>query len=547
MALRFAGADVELASGQALTMRSVARRLPALVRRVLAMAWERDRAALAVLLVAQAVSGVAGAFGLLATTAMIQALVTSGDLAANLGHAVPSVAVLASMAATRAVLGNVVRAMSERIGPKLSRAAERKLVTTGTGAEYAAYDNPGYNDRWEAADRGANTARDLLGDTQNMIASLASVAAAAAVLCTVHPLLLVLLLVAALPQLAAGVMSARIYYMAFFSTWALRRMLSQLRFFQIDRSVADQVRTNTLAPYLLSRYDEAWDTVEASNDRAAWRSARTGLAGSAAAGVASAVVWGALWWLLAHGHISLAAAGTAVPAMRNASASMEGATSYGASLYRNGMYLADWQTFIDEAAGHRLARGSLVPAAPETIEFRGVAYRYPDADRPALDGIELTLTRGEITAVVGINGSGKSTLVKLACGLLLPTEGQVLWDGVDIRELDAEAMWRQCSVVPQDFAHWPMTCRENIQLGQPTRTATKQYGPRRARPAPTRRSPRSGPVSTPCWPSSGGAEWSRPRAAGSAWRWPGPPPPRQPPRPRRADQCDGPPASSTGS
>ena len=57
--------------------------------------------------------------------------------------------------------------------------------------------------------------------------------------------------------------------------------------------------------------------------------------------------------------------------------------------------------------------------------------------------------------------------MKLLCGLNLPTSGAARWDGVDISEYDAEKLWKQCGVVPQEFARWPMPARENITLGQP--------------------------------------------------------------------------------
>ncbi|NUR05362.1 MAG: ABC transporter ATP-binding protein [Streptomyces sp.] len=75
---------------------------------------------------------------------------------------------------------------------------------------------------------------------------------------------------------------------------------------------------------------------------------------------------------------------------------------------------------------------------------------------------------GEVLALVGENGSGKTTLGKLLARLYLPTGGAVTWDGTDTRDLNAHAAWSRVAVVPQDYAEWPMTARENITLGQPT-------------------------------------------------------------------------------
>ena len=68
------------------------------------------------------------------------------------------------------------------------------------------------------------------------------------------------------------------------------------------------------------------------------------------------------------------------------------------------------------------------------IEFRNVHFQYEGEDAPALQGIDLVVPDGSFLAIVGHNGSGKSTLSKHINGLLLPTEGQVLVDGLDTKE-----------------------------------------------------------------------------------------------------------------
>lgn len=88
------------------------------------------------------------------------------------------------------------------------------------------------------------------------------------------------------------------------------------------------------------------------------------------------------------------------------------------------------RTATDKAGGFRLRRGSLRPEAPQEIVIESATHRYSGKDGNALSDVSLTLRRGEVTAVVGFNGSGKSTLSKLVSGLYLPTDGQMLWDGV---------------------------------------------------------------------------------------------------------------------
>lgn len=101
----------------------------------------------------------------------------------------------------------------------------------------------------------------------------------------------------------------------------------------------------------------------------------------------------------------------------------------------------------------------------ESIEFRGVSYTYPGADRPAIDIDELRIGFGERIAFVGPNGSGKTTLLSLLPRLLVPQSGTVLIDGVDLDTVTLESLRAQVSVVTQEPLVLRGTIAENIRLG----------------------------------------------------------------------------------
>jgi ATP-binding cassette subfamily B protein len=97
------------------------------------------------------------------------------------------------------------------------------------------------------------------------------------------------------------------------------------------------------------------------------------------------------------------------------------------------------------------------------IEFRGVAVRYPTG--AALEAIELSIRAGETVAIVGHTGSGKSTLVRLIPRLIDPTQGTVLLDGIDLRELSPAALRRQIGFVPQETFLFSASLADNIAFG----------------------------------------------------------------------------------
>ncbi|MEU8514967.1 ABC transporter ATP-binding protein [Kitasatospora sp. NPDC048722] len=117
------------------------------------------------------------------------------------------------------------------------------------------------------------------------------------------------------------------------------------------------------------------------------------------------------------------------------------------------------------------------PAAPVTevlrrgnLELRDVDFRYPGAEAPVLRGIAITARPGETTAVIGSTGSGKSTLLGLVPRLFDATTGQVLLDGVDVRELAPETIAESVGLVPQKPYLFTGTVASNLRYGRPDAT-----------------------------------------------------------------------------
>jgi len=93
-----------------------------------------------------------------------------------------------------------------------------------------------------------------------------------------------------------------------------------------------------------------------------------------------------------------------------------------------------------------------------------VSFAYPGSDAASVSGISFSIKAGEHVAIVGRVGSGKSTLTKLAMGLYEPTEGAVLIDGIDLRQLDPGEYRKAVGYVPQDVTLFHGTLRENMTL-----------------------------------------------------------------------------------
>jgi ATP-binding cassette subfamily B multidrug efflux pump len=105
-----------------------------------------------------------------------------------------------------------------------------------------------------------------------------------------------------------------------------------------------------------------------------------------------------------------------------------------------------------------------------TIEFRGVSFAYPGADAPVLRNLDFSVAPGTTTAIIGSTGSGKTTLISLLPRLFDVTDGAVLVDGVDVRDLDPDLLWSRIGLIPQSGYLFSGTIASNLRYGNPDAT-----------------------------------------------------------------------------
>ena len=104
------------------------------------------------------------------------------------------------------------------------------------------------------------------------------------------------------------------------------------------------------------------------------------------------------------------------------------------------------------------------------LELRDVGFHYPGAEQPVLDGISFTSLAGQTTAIIGSTGSGKTSWSTSSPASLDVTSGTVLFDGVDIRDLDPDLLWNRIGLVPQKPYLFSGTVASNLRYGKPDAT-----------------------------------------------------------------------------
>ena len=148
---------------------------------------------------------------------------------------------------------------------------------------------------------------------------------------------------------------------------------------------------------------------------------------------------------------------TAISNIKNIINNFTGAVS---ELQKIALYFGNFRKFMEYEP--KMKSGSITAPALESLEFRNVSFTYPGAKNPSLQNVSLKINAEETIAVVGKNGAGKSTFVKLLLRFYDPDEGEILYNGVNIREYDIASVRKRMGTVFQDYKVFALTVNENV-------------------------------------------------------------------------------------
>lgn len=202
---------------------------------------------------------------------------------------------------------------------------------------------------------------------------------------------------------------------------------------------------------------------------------------NSAGGIGTGMIQGILLCVSYYCVLALAIAGTITVGMvlRYAQAIFQACMSVSASIRLAGEFRTDVGRIAStleylNLEAEKTKGDSFTEMTKGVIEFRNVSFRYPGTKELVLDHVSLKIEPSEKIAVVGKNGSGKTTLVKLLCRLYEPEEGEILWNGKNIREYDLREWQKIFAIVFQDYSLLSLTLGQNV-------AASEQYEAERAK------------------------------------------------------------------
>ena len=443
-----------------------------MLRSAFRLAAQSDRRSLTLILIIEAVTGLAGALTLLITQRILATILGTADRDASFREVLPFAAVLVALTVGSDVFAGLRERWRALLGERVRIKASERLIDAVARLDLLAFESPDFHDRLRRSESGSEfRPMQIVEGVVFLPAAVLNALGLAIGVFLIEPLVLPAVVVANVPMwLAIRRVRRDVFDQDVWET-PLMRKRAYYRSLLASRETAPEVRAFGLGPMLRQRFGELSDQHVAEVQRRwKWRSRQLTMSNLLAAVLLMATFVIVLLFYRS-GRMSLPEAGAAMIGLQRLAQTLSGMQWPLGQLYEGAMFLRDSEAFLDIASA-AYATGPTKPAPPcGTVNLEGVGFTYPDAVRPALDGVDITVRPGEVIALVGENGSGKTTLAKVIAGLYRPSSGRMTWSGVDTAGVAQSDLSQQVTVVFQDFQRYELTVRDNIAFGAPERTA----------------------------------------------------------------------------
>ena len=283
-----------------------------------------------------------------------------------------------------------------------------------------------------------------------------------------EPWLIILLVVSIVPTIINEIKFSGTSYSLARSWTQERRELDYLRYAGASDVTAKEVKLFGLSDYLADRFKNLSDkyylqSKSLAKQRAGWGSFFNVIGTGAYYGAYVFIIFRTVAGIFSLGDLTFLSG-----SFNRLRSKLQGFFTRFTAITESALYLQDYFEFLDLRYAEAPSDNKL--PLPDKIRqgfrFVNVGFKYPKTENWVVRNIDFDLRAGEKLAFVGENGAGKTTLIKLLLQFYEPTEGEILLDGIPIRQYDKIAYQQYFGVIFQDFVKFELTIRENIAMGE---------------------------------------------------------------------------------
>ena len=393
-------------------------------------------------------------------------------LVSGKGGDVQSVWLLLGLEAILAILSDVIARgiglIDSLLGDRFTNVVSLRMMEHAGKLDLVSFEDPVFYDKLERARRQTTSRLGMLASIAGMFQQLITLLTLSAGIIWYSPWFIPLLALTLLPVFLGETRFAMLSYSLLYRSTPERRQLDYLRLLGASSFSAKEVKIFGLDGFLTERARKLFDQFYDDNRRLALRRAGMGTLLNLLPTLGFYSAYAVILYRTVYGQLLIGDLTFLTAAFARSRGLMEQIFTTFSSVAEQALFLEDLFDFFRTEPTIKSLPGALPAPRPirSGYEFRGVSFAYPGSAKLVLDGISFRIEPGERIALIGENGAGKTTIVKLLARLYDPTEGQILLDGIDLREYDVEDLRREIGVIFQDYMRYDMSAGNNIGLGR---------------------------------------------------------------------------------
>ena len=373
-----------------------------------------------------------------------------------------------TLAVLASIFSRVIDYLNSLLADKYVRHVSIQVMKQAASLDLIAYEDPVYYDRLERARVQATDRLAMIQSIGQLVQQVITAVGMSIAIMFYSPWLILLLIGGVVPAFLGESHFAFLGYAKNFKQTPIKRQLDYLRVVGGSKEAAKELKLFGLKDFFTNRFTTLSDQIYTEDVSLARRklTATALLSILATLGYYSAYVFIVIRAI--QGSLSIGTLTFLAAQILGASTNIQQIFSTVAGIADQALFLTDLLAFFEMKPSIRSKPNALPAPKPirDGFQFINVSFSYPGSARRILNGLNFHLHPGERVALIGENGQGKTTIVKLITRLYDPTEGQILLDGVDLREYSLEDLYGQIGVIFQDFVRYEMTARENIAIGK---------------------------------------------------------------------------------
>ncbi len=365
------------------------------------------------------------------------------------------------------IIARIITYCDSLLADRYTHYVSIRVMRQAAQLDLTTYENPEYYDRLERARVQATDRLAMIQMMGQLIQQVITTVLFSSVLLWNAPLLLLLLALAVIPSFLGETHFAFLGYAKNFRQTPAKREMDYLRQVGGSKEAAKELKLFNLSNYFTDRFSRLSEQIYKENialsrSRLLWGGLFSIVGNGGYYGSYVYVIWRAI-----HGGYDIGTFAFITGAVQQAQTALQQVFSLASGIADQALFLTDLIGFFEMQPTVVSKQNGLKMPRPirRGFEFRNVSFAYPGTTRRVLKDFNFHLRPGERIALIGENGQGKTTVVKLITRLYDPTEGEILLDGVDLREYALDDLHQEMGVIFQDFMRYEQMLGRRFESG----------------------------------------------------------------------------------